>query len=82
MDDKQLIWTEAIIQSMTPNERLFPKIINGSRRKRIAKGSGRTVQDVNRLLKEYYQLQNFMKKVSRKSFLQMRKTAEQFMTLN
>ena len=82
MNDKQLIWTEAIIQSMTENERLSPKIINGSRRKRIAKGSGRPIQEVNRLLKEYYQLQNLMKKVSSKSFLQMRKTAAQFMTVN
>ena len=82
MNDKQLIWTEAIIQSMTANERLSPKIINGSRRKRIAKGSGRPIQEVNRLLKEYYQLQNLMKKVSSKSFSQMRKTAAQFMTVN
>ena len=82
MNDKELIWTEAIIQSMTANERLSPKIINGSRRKRIAKGSGRPIQEVNRLLKEYYQLQNLMKKVSSKSFSQMRKTAAQFMTVN
>ena len=52
---------EAIIGSMTPQERLEPQIINGSRRSRIARGSGATVQDVNRLLKQYAQLRKMMR---------------------
>jgi signal recognition particle subunit SRP54 len=56
VDEKQLIRTEAIINSMTKLERRKPEILNGSRRKRIAKGSGTTVEDVNRLLKQFGQL--------------------------
>jgi signal recognition particle subunit SRP54 len=52
---------EAIIGSMTPGERRNPTIINGERRVRIARGSGTTVQDVNRLLKQYAQLRKMMK---------------------
>ena len=52
---------EAIIGSMTPDERVKPAIINGSRRSRIAKGSGTQVADVNRLLKQYAQLKQMMK---------------------
>ena len=52
---------EAIILSMTPQERENPKIINGSRRARIAKGSGRPVSEVNRLLKQFKEMQGFMK---------------------
>jgi signal recognition particle subunit SRP54 len=52
---------DAIISSMTPEERRHPEIINGSRRQRIARGSGTTVQDVNRLLKQYAQLRKMMK---------------------
>ena len=63
-DDRQLKWTDAIIKSMTPEERMFPEIINGTRRKRIALGSGRTVQEVNRLLKQFHQMQHMMKKIS------------------
>lgn len=48
-----MVHIEAIIQSMTKEERLNPSIINGSRRKRIARGSGTTVQQVNRLLKDF-----------------------------
>lgn len=55
----------AIINSMTPSERRFPKTINGSRKKRIAQGSGLPVQDVNRLLKQYTQMEKMMKKMSR-----------------
>ncbi len=61
VDDHQLIWTEAIINSMTPEERSNPQIINGSRRKRIANGSGRTVQEINQLLKQFTQMQRMMK---------------------
>lgn len=55
----------AIINSMTPGERRFPKTINGSRKKRIAAGSGQQVQDVNRLLKQFTQMERMMKKMSR-----------------
>jgi len=62
MDDQQLIWIEAIINSMTPTEREQPELINGSRRKRIAKGAGRSVQEVNQLLKQFSQMRTMMKK--------------------
>ena len=62
MDDRQLIWIEAIIDSMTPTERERPELINGSRRKRIAKGAGRNVQEVNQLLKQFSQMRTMMKK--------------------
>lgn len=61
VSDKDLAQTKAIILSMTAEERRNPKIINGSRRKRIAAGSGMKVQDVNRLLKQYDQSQMLMK---------------------
>jgi signal recognition particle subunit SRP54 len=62
MDEHQLIWTEAIIDSMTEIERKDPRIINGSRRSRIASGSGRSVQEVNQLLKQFTEMQKMMKK--------------------
>ena len=62
-DDRQLQWTNAIIQSMTPKERMFPDIINGSRRRRIASGSGRSVQEVNQLLKQFHQMIQMMQKI-------------------
>jgi signal recognition particle subunit SRP54 len=55
----------AIINSMTPSERRFPKTINGSRKKRIASGAGQQIQDVNRLLKQHVQMDRMMKKVSK-----------------
>jgi signal recognition particle subunit SRP54 len=61
VDDKQLTRVEAIIGSMTPDERRRQHIINGSRRKRIAKGSGTSVEDVNRLLKQFVQMQKMLK---------------------
>src|SRR3954451_6288697 len=60
-DEKQLSRVEAIISSMTPEERRKHHIINGSRRKRIAKGSGTSVEDVNRLLKQFVQMQKMLK---------------------
>jgi signal recognition particle subunit SRP54 len=60
-DDKELVYTEAIIQSMTRKERINPSIINGSRRKRIAAGSGTSVQKVNQLLKQYDNMKKMMK---------------------
>jgi signal recognition particle subunit SRP54 len=61
VDDRALVKLEAIIQSMTPGERRSPHIINGGRRKRIAAGSGTTVQDVNKLMKQFEQMQKMMK---------------------
>ena len=63
MDEKQMIRTEAIIQSMTPKERKDPSILDASRRKRIANGSGTSVQDINRLLKEFKMAQKLLKQM-------------------
>jgi signal recognition particle subunit SRP54 len=65
MDDDALLKVEAVIQSMTVEERQKPNIINGSRRKRIANGSGTSVQDVNRLLKQFQMMQKMMKQMGR-----------------
>ena len=65
MDENELVRIEAIINSMTPLERRRYGIINGSRRRRIAKGSGTRVQDVNRLLKNYTQLLKMLKKLNK-----------------
>jgi len=62
LDDRQLSWTKAMINSMTPQERNNPQLINGQRRRRIAAGSGRSVQEVNQLLKQFTEMQNMMKK--------------------
>ena len=67
VDEKQLVVVESIIQSMTKKERTSPKILNGSRRKRIARGSGNTVQDVNRLIKQFEQMQQMMKMMNKNS---------------
>ena len=61
VDPKQINRVKAIIESMTYNERHSPKLINGSRRRRIAAGSGNTVQDVNKLLKQFFAMQKMMK---------------------
>lgn len=65
VDDRELVRIEAIINSMTPQERRQHAIIKGSRRKRIAKGSGTTVQDVNKLLKNYTQVMKMLKKFNK-----------------
>ena len=62
LDDQQLSWTKAMINSMTPQERNNPQLINGQRRRRIAAGSGRSVQEVNQLLKQFTEMQKMMKK--------------------
>ncbi len=64
IDDRDLARVEAIIRSMTPEERQKPKIIGGSRRKRIATGSGTSPQDVNRLLKQFADAQKMMKQLA------------------
>jgi len=61
--DDQVKVTEAIIRSMTPDERARPEIINGSRRTRIARGSGTAVADVNRLIKQFGEMQKMMKRM-------------------
>lgn len=63
IDEKELGHTEAIIRSMTPKERRNPSILNGSRRKRIALGSGTRVQDVNKLIKQFEESKKMMKKM-------------------
>jgi signal recognition particle subunit SRP54 len=62
-DDKRLTHVEAIILSMTPQERADPKILSGSRRLRIAKGAGRPVQEVNRLLEQFQQMRKFLQRM-------------------
>ncbi|MBN9957660.1 signal recognition particle protein, partial [Listeria monocytogenes] len=64
VDDKQLGHIEAIIKSMTKNEKDNPDIINASRRKRIARGSGRPVQEINRLLKQFGEMKKMMKQMT------------------
>jgi signal recognition particle subunit SRP54 len=68
VDDNALVKTEAIINSMTNQERKKPKILNGSRRLRIARGSGTTIQEVNRLLKQFSEMQKMMSQFSKKGF--------------
>jgi signal recognition particle subunit SRP54 len=65
VDEKELDRLEAIIRSMTPEERANPKIINGSRRRRIARGSGTSVQAVSQLVKQFGQMRKVMKQISR-----------------
>jgi len=62
VNDKQTVSMIAIINSMTPQERRFPDVIRGSRKKRIASGSGTKIQDINRMLKQFSQMQRMMKK--------------------
>ena len=71
IDDRELVKMKAIIDSMTPMERRHPDIIKGSRRRRIAAGSGTRVQDVNRLLKQHQQMQKMMKKMSKGGMAKM-----------
>jgi signal recognition particle subunit SRP54 len=66
IDDKALVKVEAIINSMTKEERSTPKVLNGNRRKRIARGSGTSVQDVNRLIKQFGDMQRMMGSFSKK----------------
>jgi signal recognition particle subunit SRP54 len=63
VNDKELVKLIAIVNSMTPQERAFPAVIKGSRKRRIAAGSGTQIQDVNRLLKQFTQMQKMMKKM-------------------
>ena len=65
IDEGAIIRMQAILDSMTKNEREYPQIINGARKKRIAKGSGTSVQEINRLLKQYLQMKKMMKSFSK-----------------
>lgn len=66
INDKSTVYMEAIINSMTIQERQYPKVIKGSRKKRIAAGSGTSIQEVNKLLKQFTQMQKMMRKMSGK----------------
>ena len=68
IDEKELVYMDAIINSMTPRERRNHEIINGKRRRRIARGSGTSVQQVNQLLKQYVQTSRMMKTMSKSFF--------------
>ena len=72
IDDKKNLHFEAIINSMTPKERENPKIVSGSRRARISRGSGRSVSDVNQLLKQFFEMQKMMKKSTFQKLLGMK----------
>jgi len=65
IDEKAIVRMQAILDSMTRKERQYPQILNGSRKKRIAKGSGTTVQEINRLLKQYLAMKKMMKSFSK-----------------
>jgi len=69
VDDKALVRIEAIINSMTKEERKTPKVLNGSRRKRIAIGSGTSIQEVNRLIKQFQEMQTMIGRMKQKGFL-------------
>ena len=64
VDEKEFDRVEAIIRSMTPKERRHPDIINGSRRKRIAAGCGRSIADVNRLIKQFEEMKKMTKQMN------------------
>ena len=70
VDTKMFVRMEAIINSMTPKERGDPDVLNGSRKRRITEGSGTSIQDLNRLLKQHKQMQKMMKKLGNKSAMQ------------
>src|SRR5262249_8672554 len=65
-NDKKLVEIEAMINSMTPRERRFPDLIKNSQKRRIASGSGTSIQTVNQLLKQFTQMQKMMKKMSKR----------------
>lgn len=72
-DEKQFMRQEAIINSMTPQERRFPAVLNGSRKRRIAAGSGTNIQDINKLMKQFTQMQKMMKKMKKGGMKNMMK---------
>jgi signal recognition particle subunit SRP54 len=68
IDPKQMAHVEAIVLSMTPEERHNPDLLKASRKQRIAKGSGRTVQEVNQLLNQFEQMKKMMKQMNNGNF--------------
>ncbi len=66
VDEKEIARIEAIISSMTEKERANPRVLDASRRRRIAKGSGTQVQDINRLVKNYEEMRKLMKRMGRR----------------
>lgn len=76
VDDKMFVQMEAIINSMTIKERQFPALINGSRKKRIANGSGTTLQDVNKLMKQFTQMQKMLKRFKGDKMMKKMKTIQ------
>jgi signal recognition particle subunit SRP54 len=78
VDERKLTRLEAIINSMTPKERRRPDILNGKRRKRIARGSGTTVQEVNLLLRQYAEMRRMMKAMAGGKKEALRKLAARF----
>ena len=64
LDSNIITRQEAIINSMTTKEKMFPKLMNASRKMRVAKGSGTSVQDINKLLRQFFEMQKMIKKVS------------------
>ena len=79
IDDKTVVYQEAIISSMTLSERKKPNLIKASRKRRIAAGSGRAVQDVNKLLKQYQEMTRMMKKMKKMGKKNYMKKWENFM---
>jgi signal recognition particle subunit SRP54 len=79
VNDSMFVQMEAIINSMTPQERHFPAVINGSRKKRIARGSGTEIQDINRLLKQFTQMQKMLKKFSKGGMQKMMRSMQGMM---
>jgi signal recognition particle subunit SRP54 len=69
VDEGQINRVEAIINSMTTHERMHHEVINGSRRKRIARGSGTSIQEVNNLLRQYAQMRKMFKQMGKASFV-------------
>ncbi|PJB83622.1 MAG: signal recognition particle protein [Acidobacteria bacterium CG_4_9_14_3_um_filter_49_7] len=82
MDDKKMVHMEAIINSMTPRERVNHIIINGKHRRRIARGSGRPIQEVNALLKQFVKMRKMMKQLSNPSVLGKMKTMKKMRNMN
>ncbi len=78
VDERKLVRLDAIISSMTPGERRRPDVVNGKRRKRIARGSGTTVQEVNQLLRQYGEMKRLMKSMQGGQKAAMRKLAARF----
>jgi signal recognition particle subunit SRP54 len=68
LDEKAILRVEAVINSMTPEERRAPEIVDGSRRRRIARGSGIRIQDVNRLLRDFEEVRKMLKHVKKGRF--------------